>query len=151
MATVDQLMSALRKADAAGNTADAKRLADLVRQATTPIDRSFSSAFKSGIDAPLENMAATAGAVGKTDLANTLSGLTDAPVNYESASNRFINPQDQDAKLFGYGIEYLPRAFVEQLGQYGGSLVSRAGGAAAGGLVEYSAQRHLRVRSEKRG
>ena len=39
MATVDQLMSALRKADAAGNTADAKRLAQLIGQNIAPVDR----------------------------------------------------------------------------------------------------------------
>lgn len=90
MATVQQLMSALRKADAAGNTADANRLAQLVRQAITPVDRSFSSAFQSGIDAPLENMATTAMAVGKSGLADTLSNLTDAPVNYESADRKSV-------------------------------------------------------------
>ena len=78
MATVDQLMSALRKADAAGNTADAKRLAQLIRQNIAPVDRSFASAFKSGIDQPLENMATTARAVGQDDIAKTLSGLTEA-------------------------------------------------------------------------
>lgn len=135
MATVQQLMSALRKADAAGNTADANRLAQLVRQAITPVDRSFSSAFQSGIDAPLENMATTAMAVGKSGLADTLSNLTDAPVNYESASNRFINPEEGDSQLFGFGIDYLPRAFVEQLGQYGGSLATRVAGAGIGTAV----------------
>ena len=33
------------------------------------------------------------------DTAKTLSGLTDAPVNYESAANRFINPQKGDKQL----------------------------------------------------
>jgi hypothetical protein len=135
MATVNQLMSALRKADAAGNTADAKRLAQLIRQATTPVDRSFSSAFKSGIDAPLENMAKTARAVGQEGIADTLSGITNAPVNYESASNRFINPQEGDTTVAGFGVEYLPRAMAEQVGQYSGSLLSRAGGGTLAGVV----------------
>ena len=107
----------MRKADAAGNTADANRLAQLIRQATTPVDRSFSSAFKSGIDAPLENMAQTARVLGKNEIADNLSGLTEAPVNYESASNRFINPQEGDKTIGGFAYEYLPRAAVEQAGQ----------------------------------
>lgn len=146
MASVTQLMDALRKADAAGNTADARRLSQLIRQAqgrsaaptnnqSKPVDTSFSSAFKSGIDAPLENIATTAKAVGFDDTASTLSNLTDAPTNYESAANRFINPQQGDAQLFGYGIGFLPRAFVEQMGQYTGSLITRGAGAGLGTAV----------------
>ena len=138
MATVQQLMTALRQADAAGNTADAKRFAQMIRQAQSKgkkKDTSLTSAFMSGIDAPLENIAATAGALGFDKTAQTLSGLTEAPENYESASNRFINPEEGDNTLFGYGIDYLPRAFVEQLGQYGGSLASRVAGAGIGTAV----------------
>ena len=98
-------------------------------------NNSFSAAFQYGIDQPLENMATTARAVGMEGTAQTLSDLTDAPENYESAANRFINPEKGDTQLFGYGIEYLPRAFVEQVGQYGGSLASRAAGGVAGGAL----------------
>lgn len=100
-----------------------------------PKDTSFGSAFQSGIDAPLENMATTARMVGAEGTADTLSGLTDAPVNYESASDRFINPQEDDFTIGGFAPGYLPRAAVEQAGQVAGSLATRAGGAAAGGLV----------------
>ena len=97
-------------------------------------NNSFSAAFQYGIDQPLENMATTARAVGMEGTAQTLSDLTDAPENYESAANRFINPEKGDTQLFGYGIEYLPRAFVEQVGQYAGSLASRAAGGVGGAI-----------------
>ena len=67
--------------------------------------------------------------------ADTLSGLVDAPENYQSASDRFINPQEGDFTVGGFAPGYLPRATVEQAGQYAGSLLSRAGGAAAGGAI----------------
>ena len=103
-----------------------------------PVDRSFSSAFQQGIDQPFENMATTARALGMEGTANVLSGATDAPVNYESASNRFINPEQGDTTVGGFGVGYLPRAAVEQAGQFIGSMASRAGGAgvgAAGGFA----------------
>ena len=96
MATMNELLDALRNADAAGRTDDARRLADLITQmqnSAAPRDTSFSSAFQQGIDQPFENMATTARALGMEGTANVLSGATDAPVNYESASDRFINPE----------------------------------------------------------
>ena len=108
-------------------------------QASSEPDTSFSSAFQSGVDAPLENMATTARMVGAEATADTLSGLTDAPTNYESASNRVGNPQEGDFTVptpFGdIAPGYLPRAAVEQAGQFAGSLATRAGGVAVGGLV----------------
>ena len=91
----------------------------------------FGAAFRSGIDAPLENMAETAEAVGATGTSETLSNLTDAPENYESASGRFIEG-DEDGS---YAYRYLPKAAVEQVGQYAGSLLTRAAGATVGGAV----------------
>ena len=99
-----------------------------------PPDTSFSSAFAQGIDQPFENMATTARALGMEGTADALSGLTDAPVNYESASDRFINPQEGDTTVGGFGVGYLPRAAVEQAGQFIGSMASRAGGAGVGAL-----------------
>ena len=112
-----------------------KQLRQPSSAATPEKDTSFSSAFQYGIDAPLENMATTAQALGMEGTADTLSGLTSAPQNYESAAERFINPQEGDAQLFGYGVGYLPRAAAEQAGQFAGSLASRAGGAALGGAI----------------
>ena len=83
MATMNELLDALRNADAAGRTDDARRLADLITQmqnSAAPRDTSFSSAFQQGIDQPFENMATTARALGMEGTANVLSGATDAPV-----------------------------------------------------------------------
>jgi len=91
----------------------------------------FGAAFRSGIDQPLENMAETARAVGADGTAETLSNLTSAPENYESASAKFIKG-DEDGS---FAYRYLPKAAVEQIGQYAGSLITRAGGAAAGTAV----------------
>ena len=105
------------------------------QQANNEPDTSFSSAFQSGIDAPLENMATTARMLGAEGTADTLSGLTDAPTNYESASDRFINPEEGDFTIGGFAPGYLPRAAVEQAGQFAGSVATRAGGAAVGTAV----------------
>ena len=102
------------------------------QQANNEPDTSFSSAFQSGIDAPLENMATTARMLGAEGTADTLSGLTQAPTNYESASDRFINPEEGDFTIAGFAPEYLPRAAVEQAGQFAGSVATRVGGGAAG-------------------
>ncbi|MDC2981501.1 hypothetical protein OA007_02210 [SAR116 cluster bacterium] len=67
--------------------------------------------------------------------ADTLSGLTNAPQNYESASQRFINPEEGDFTVGGFAPGYLPRAAVEQAGQLAGSLATRAGGGVVGGLA----------------
>ena len=107
----------------------------LRQQPQTAPDTSLSSAFKSGIDQPLENIALTADMLGYKDTAQTLSNLTKAPANYESASNRFINPQEGDATLGGFAYEYLPRAAAEQAGQFAGSMISRTAGGLAGGAV----------------
>ena len=100
-----------------------------------PVDTSFSSAFQYGIDAPLENMATTARMLGAEGTASTLSGLTNAPQNYESASQRFINPQEGDFTIGGFAPGYLPRAAVEQAGQLAGSIATRAGGGVVGGIA----------------
>jgi len=91
----------------------------------------FGAAFRSGIDAPLENIAETANVVGANKISKTLSNLTDAPENYESASAKFIEG-DEDGS---FAYSYLPKAAVEQIGQYAGSLITRAGGAAIGTAV----------------
>lgn len=99
-------------------------------------DTSFSSAFMSGIDRPLENIGTTLQATGLApNVGQALRDATDAPTNYESASDRFINPEEGDFTIGGFAPEYLPRAVVEQAGNLGGSLISRGAGAATGGLV----------------
>lgn len=91
----------------------------------------FGAAFRSGIDAPLENIGETLNTVGATDKGAMLQGLTDAPEGYESAAGKFIEG-DKDGS---YAYRYLPKAIVEQAGQLGGSIVTAAGGAAIGGAV----------------
>jgi len=148
MADIEQLSRALLAADKAGDTQSAQLLANEIRklqgsqQQTEPIPQEaapdtngpmqgFGAAFRSGIDQPLENMAETARAVGADGTAETLSNLTAAPENYESASAKFIEG-DEDGS---FAYRYLPKAAVEQIGQYAGSLITRAGGAAAGTAV----------------
>ena len=148
MADIQRLSQALKAAHAAGDTAAAQKLAQAIRNAQQASvkprnfsgvetsnqddgkDRSFGSAFAQGIDAPLENLATTARAVGYGGTADFLSGLTDAPQNYESASAQFINRDGE-----GYQFGYLPRAAVEQAGQFAGSLATRAAGAGAGAAI----------------
>ena len=107
-----------------------KQLRSAPAQQTAQPNQSFVGALQYGLDAPLENIATTAKAVGMEGVGNFLSNLTDAPQNYASASEEFIN-QGGD----GYKLTALPRAVVEQGAQFAGSLASRAGGAALGGAV----------------
>ena len=93
----------------------------------------FGAAFRQGIDAPLENIGETLEVLGATDAGANLRGLTDAPEGYVSASERFIN--DPAGEGEGFGWRYLPKAVVEQAGQLGGSLITRAAGAAVGGAA----------------
>jgi hypothetical protein len=93
-------------------------------------DTSYRSAFASGLDQPLENLATTARLFGREGFAGRLSGLTEAPQNYQSATEGFLN---EDGTFFDFG--YLPRAAVEQSGQLLGSLATRAAGATLGGGI----------------
>ena len=90
----------------------------------------FTKALRYGIDQPTENLATTLEALGFDAQAKATRGLIDAPENYESAAARFMNPEGE-----GYNWRDLPLATVEQAGQLGGSLLSRAGGAAIGGAA----------------
>lgn len=108
----------------------------------TNADTSFTSAFKYGVDQPLENIGVSMEAAGKSLGSDTLQSagksvrdFTDAPQNYDPATPRFLNPQEGDTKLFGYGIGSLPRAVAEQAGGIVGDLGSRAVGGAAGGAI----------------
>ena len=107
-----------------------KQLRSAPAQQTEQPNQSFVGALQYGLDAPLENIATTAKAVGMDGVGNFLSNLTDAPQNYASASEEFIN-QGGD----GYKLTALPRAVVEQGAQFAGSLAARAGGGAIGGAI----------------
>ena len=93
----------------------------------------FGKALRFGLDQPTENVATTLKALGFDTQADTLSGLVDAPENYESAAARFMNPEGEGLLDFSY--KDLPLAIVEQAGQLGGSMLSRAGGFALAGPV----------------
>ena len=100
-----------------------------------PKDTSFLSAFLQGIDQPLEGIGTTAEVFGAERIGRLIKGLTDAPQNYESAGERFMNPREGDTSLFGFAPAYAPRALVEQAGQLAGSIGSRITGAAAGAAI----------------
>lgn len=92
----------------------------------------LSKAFRYGIDQPTENLATTLEALGFDAQARATRGLVDAPEDYESAAARFMNPEEP---WYDFNWRDLPLATVEQAGQLGGSLISRAGGAALGGTM----------------
>jgi hypothetical protein len=120
-----------------GNAEAAARVANLYRQyqATQPKAKDgafegYGDAFMRGIDQPLENMGVTAEALGAEGLGKSLKGAIDERPG-QSASAQFMNA-DKDGS---FAWRYLPKAGVEQAGQFAGSIASRAGGAALGGAV----------------
>jgi hypothetical protein len=85
-----------------------------------------SRALRFGLDQPTENVATTLRALGFDAQADSLSGLIDAPENYDSKAAQFVGEEGM------YDFSALPLAVVEQAGQLGGSLLSRGIGAGAG-------------------
>jgi hypothetical protein len=98
-------------------------------------DTSFSSAIMQGIDAPLEAIGITAQVLGAQTIGKAMRGMTEAPVNYESASERFGKPQEGDFTVGGFAPAQIPRAITEQFGQLAGSLISRVAGGIVGGAI----------------
>lgn len=110
---------------------DARRSAAAPAQAApedTGPDTSFGGAIRSSLDQPLENLGITADLLGFQGIGSALRGAVEAPENYQSATEGFINEGG-----WMYDLSYLPRAAVEQGGQLLGSLATRAGGALIGG------------------
>jgi len=95
-------------------------------------DTSFGSAFTQGLAQPLQALGTTAQVMGAPGVGKALTsaGQAVAPTNYENATQAFLNEGGE-----GYSWGHLPRAAVEQSGQFAGSLLSRAAGAAVGGAV----------------
>ena len=91
----------------------------------------FHKAIRYGVDQPTENFATTLRAMGFKDAEKFMRELIDAPENYESAAGKFINEQNKE-HWGDYEWQYFPRFVLEQAGQLAGSLITRAGGAAAG-------------------
>lgn len=93
------------------------------------------AALKSGIAQPLQAMGVTAETLGFPEAGAALKGAVEQPEGYVPAAQRFMEPQAGEAQLGGFAFQYLPRAIVEQVGQLGGSIASRAAGGVIGGLV----------------
>ena len=91
---------------------------------------SLASAFLYALDQPLDNIGTTLDAMGFEDAGKYLKDLTEAPENYESATEGFLNRNG-----FGFDVGFLPRAVVEQAGQLAGSIATRIAGGAAGAAV----------------
>lgn len=91
---------------------------------------SLASAFSYALDQPLENIGTTLDAMGFEDAGKYLKDLTEAPENYESATESFLNRNG-----FGFDVGFLPRAVVEQAGQLAGSIAFRVAGGVAGGAL----------------
>lgn len=152
------VVQALRAADAAGNTDDARRLAEIAVRLQTQVapnqpeatteqitagsqtapDNSFSSALKQSFAQPLQGVGQSIEQVGKvadsSDMQSIGKSIQDAlpsPTNYQSATERLAHPEAGDKTIAGLGYEYLPRAAVEQVGGLAGSLAARGIGAAA--------------------
>ena len=150
---INEVKQAAVDAFKAGDTDRAKQLAALASKYEQPATKSISGAssyadlparppedvnsptggllntLKRGIDQPLEGFAETARLYGKNELADTLSNAVDS-VEGESASGQFINEGEQ-----GFDWRYLPKAGLEQTGQFLGAIASRGAGAALGGAA----------------
>jgi len=101
--------------------------------ATTPKDTSLSSAFKYAFDQPLENMATTFQALGMEGWEEYLRDIVETPENYESATEKFVNSQSPE--WWDVNWKYFPRATFEQAGQIAGSIATRIGAGALGGMA----------------
>ena len=75
-------------------------------------DTSIASAFAYAADQPFENIGTTLQAMGFEDSGQYLKDLFEAPENYESATESFLNRNG-----LGYDVGFLPRAVIEQAGQ----------------------------------
>ena len=91
-------------------------------------DRSFSSAFLYGLDMPLENIGETLNVLGAKDAGKWIKEITEAPENYVSATEEFMNLQDPDFFSQRFGKGRWARSMVEQSGQLIGSLATRLAG-----------------------
>ena len=103
-------------------------------QALLDSDTSIGKALRYGVDQPTENFATTLQAMGFKDAEKFMRELIDAPENYESAAGKFINEQNKE-NWGDYEWQYFPRFVLEQAGQLAGSLLTRAGGVAAGTAI----------------
>ena len=68
-------------------------IASLSQPVEEEVDTSIGGAFLTSLDQPLENFATTARLTGFEGTADFLSGLTEAPEGYESATEKFLNEE----------------------------------------------------------
>ena len=104
------------------------------------VDDSYGSALKYGVATAANNLGQTLDVFddddgGFMDRFSEYLKSFETPDNYDPAFASLKDPDDEDTQLFGVGIGSLPRAIVEQVPQFAGSLVSRSVGAGAGGLL----------------
>tara|TARA_R110002110_G_scaffold379703_2_gene590245 strand:- start:21 stop:8975 length:8955 start_codon:yes stop_codon:yes gene_type:complete len=95
---------------------------------------SFLDATGFGLTQPLRNIGRSAEALGADTISDTLQSIP-SPEGYQPATDRFMEPQEGDFSLGGFGLGYLPRAIVEQSGQLAGSLATSVGGRGVGAVV----------------
>lgn len=88
-------------------------------------DRSYASTFKAGLDMPLERIGISLEALGAKDTGKWLKEITEAPENYASATEEWMNEQDPAFFSQNFGEGRFARALVEQSGQLIGSLAVR--------------------------
>jgi len=106
MADINQLSDALRKADAAGNTEDAKRLAQAIRQLQSQ-NQPTDSAFGYSVDQAQRLGGQTLRSIGS---AFDFQGLTDM-------GNRIVAEQDKDIEQGGYVSPLGDMSFMDALSQ----------------------------------
>jgi len=97
-------------------------------------DTSFQGALLQGLGDPLRGIGGGLEMLGADGVGNSLQNIPKVP-NYESASERFMNPREDDFTVGGFAPGYLPRSAVEQGGQVLGSIASRVFGGVAGGVL----------------
>lgn len=96
-------------------------------------DRSFSGAAGEGIAGIKRAFGATAEVAGLPELGKRWQEAGDK--NYESATDRFVNPKQGDFTIGGFAPEYLPRSLVENLPNLAGGAAAMLGGAKLGGIA----------------
>ena len=137
-----RLEQGIRAAHEAGNQDHVRALGAEYRRLQTSMQQgepqekqtvfsSFGNAFRANVDPILEGMGTTAEVLGAEGLGQSLKDTTSMPKNYESASERFMNA-DEDGS---FAWRHLPGAVGEQVGQFAGSIASRGLGAAGGAVV----------------
>jgi hypothetical protein len=148
MADMQQLERAFLKAHKAGDKKAAGVLAaEIKKQRAAPqgevsgLMDQFWSGMESNTELPgvtLETFGKTAGSDTLQGAGTWLRGVSDAPKDFVSASDRFVNPQQGDSyvdPILGFGWGNAAGAGAEVAGQMAGDLAVRSAGSTVGGAV----------------